>query len=73
MTHSLTLDEITLDGEVSVVPANACVLSTRDIGAVNAHTTLVEVKIRCEAVEIAGLGTVPVSGTVLVDQVDPPF
>ena len=73
MTHSLTLDEITIDGEVSVVPAGTCALSTRDIGAVNAHTTLVEVMIRCEAVEVSGLGTVLVSGTVLVDQVDPPF
>jgi len=72
MTHSLVLDEILFGGEANEVPAGACTLSSRDVGAVNPHTTLVELAIRCSAVEVAGLGTVPVVGTVLVHQVDPP-
>jgi len=72
MSHSLVLDEITIRGELTVVPASACVLSTRDVGAVNPHTTLVELTIRCSAVDVAGLGSVPVVGTVLVEQVEQP-
>ena len=71
-THALSLTDITIHGEGTVVPADACALSTTELGAVNAHTRLVALSIRCDAVAIVGLGTVPVVGDLLVEQIDPP-
>lgn len=49
------------------VPDGACSVERSDLGALNPRTTVVELAIRCEALDVADLGTVPVDGVLVVD------
>jgi hypothetical protein len=70
ISHSLELAEVSIDGAVSTLPPDACALSTTEVGIVNPHARLVELTIACEAVEIEGLGTVDVAGSLMVVEVE---
>jgi hypothetical protein len=72
-THATTLSFIEIEGEITEVPASACTIATREIGKVNPRNTLVEMTMRCPAVELPDLGSITIDGTVLVEQLEAPF
>jgi hypothetical protein len=65
-THRLTLANIEHDGEHDGVPAGACQLTDEELGKLNPRTTVIRLGIECAAVDVPGLGSVPVTGTVIV-------
>jgi hypothetical protein len=71
-THQLTLAHVALGGESVDVPADACELRQREIGRHNPRTAAIELSIRCSAVDVPGLGTVSISGTLFVDRIEFP-
>lgn len=72
-SHSLELAEVTIDGIVTELPPDACDLATTEIGRVNPHTRQLELRIACPPVEIGGLGTVTVEGTLMIEEIEPQF
>ena len=46
--------------------------SSQEIGKVNPRNTLVEMTIRCPAVELPGTGPIAIDGTVMVEQLEAP-
>lgn len=70
-THRLTLAHVMRDGIGSDVGEDACTLGTRELGKLNPRVTVVELSVQCAAVDVPGLGTVAISGTVIVEQVEP--
>jgi hypothetical protein len=69
-THRLTLVEAERDGTSADVAAGACRLATEEFGRLTPTAAVVELSIDCPAVEVPGLGTVPISGTVIVQQLE---
>ena len=49
------------------VPDGACSVERSDLGALNPRTTVAELAIRCDALDVADLGTVAVDGSLVVD------
>lgn len=70
--HQLTLANVARRGESVDVPADACELRERELGRHNPRTTVIELTIRCAAVDVPGLGTVSISGTLFVDRIEFP-
>ena len=67
-THRLTLVNVEHgDDDVDLDPG-ACSLTTVELGRLTPQAAVVEVTIQCPAAEVPGLGTVPISGTVIVQQ-----
>ncbi|HEX7172662.1 MAG TPA: hypothetical protein VF365_08655 [Candidatus Limnocylindria bacterium] len=54
------------------VPPDACSVNTTEIGLLNPHTRVVEMAIRCAAIEVVDLGTVTLDGTLIVELAEPP-
>lgn len=71
-THELTLAHVARGDESVAVPADACELRQREIGRHNPRTAAIELSIRCSAVDVPGLGTVSISGTLFVDRIEFP-
>ena len=71
-THQLTLAHVARGDESVDVPADACELRQREIGRHNPRTATIELSIRCSAVDVPGLGTVSISGTLFVDRIEFP-
>ena len=69
-THRLTLVNVERDGEDADLPSGACALETNELGRLTPGTAVVELTISCPAAEVPGLGTVPIGGTVIIQQVD---
>lgn len=67
-THALTPVSIERNDELSEIPADACELDTTELGMQNPRTRVLELVISCASVEVPGLGTVPISGTIVVDE-----
>jgi hypothetical protein len=70
--HSMVLSEVAYRGDVVQVPPGACSVTTEDIGLLNPHTRVADMTVRCAAVEIPALGTVPLDGSLIVELSDPP-
>ena len=71
-THQLTVATVER-GEVSAaVPSDACELREREVGRANPRTAVIELTIRCAGVDVPGLGTVPINGTLIVDRIEFP-
>ncbi len=68
--HRLTLVNVERDGADADLVAGACSLTTTELGRLTPGTAVVELTIDCPAAEVPGLGTVPITGTVIVQQVD---
>jgi hypothetical protein len=51
------------------VPEGACSIDRRELGKPSPNTMTVELTIECAAIEVPGLGQVPIGGTVIVDEV----
>jgi hypothetical protein len=71
--HRIGLIDIERDGEVLPVPDGACTLERTELGKQNPRDVTIELAIECAAVEVPGLGSVPISGTVVVDELGFPF
>jgi hypothetical protein len=78
-THRLALIEVgrgptpdarPFEGEVAAVPAGACNLGTNELGRQSPDTAVVELSISCPATEVPELGTVPITGTLIVQQLE---
>jgi hypothetical protein len=67
-THAITPATVVRDGEEADVPADACQVGRDELGKHNPRTTVIELVISCPAVEVPSLGTVPIEGTVVVDE-----
>lgn len=67
-THRLTMVTVERDGRAADVPPGACTLATDELGRLGPHVAVVELSIDCPAAEVPGIGTVPITGTVIVHQ-----
>ncbi|HUH17239.1 MAG TPA: hypothetical protein VMM85_04765, partial [Methylomirabilota bacterium] len=65
--HELTLVYVEVDGGRTEVADGACAVSTREIGMLNPHTSVIEVSLHCGEVDVPGLGPVPIVGSLIVD------
>ena len=65
-THRLTLVEVERDGASSGVAGGSCSLATDELGRLSPFVAVVELSIDCPVAEVPGLGTVPITGTVIV-------
>ena len=71
--HAMVLSELAYAARQPVqLPASACSVTTNDIGLLNPHTRVAEMAIRCAAIEVPDLGTVPLEGTLIVELSEPP-
>lgn len=68
-SHALTPATVERDGEFATIPEGACRIEREELGRQNPRTTVVELTISCSEVDVPGLGPVPISGTVVVDEV----
>lgn len=65
----LTLSAVILDGDTFIdLGEDGCPLTTREIGQLNPRTTVVEQSFACPPVDADGLGSVVVSGSLIVEQ-----
>ena len=71
-THRLTVATVARGEEAVDLPEDACELREREIGRHNPRTAVIELSIRCVAVDVPGLGTVSISGTLFVDRIEFP-
>jgi hypothetical protein len=69
-THRLGLISVERDGEVSSLAAGACSLTMNELGRLTPSAAVVELTIDCPAAEVPGLGNVPITGTVIIQQVE---
>ena len=69
-THRLTLVEVERDGTSAAVAAGACSLATDELGRLSPSVAVVELSIDCPVAEVPGLGTVPITGTVIIQQLE---
>jgi hypothetical protein len=69
-THRLGLISVEREGEVSSLAAGACSLTMNELGRLTPSAAVVELTIDCPAAEVPGLGNVPITGTVIIQQVE---
>ena len=58
------------DGETTTLAPGACSLETNELGRLTPTAAIVEMTINCPSAEVPGRGTVPITGTVIVQQLD---
>ena len=66
-THELDVGSVILAGDSAEFADGACSVARTDIGILNPRTSVVELSVRCDAVEIPGLGSVAVDGSIVAD------
>lgn len=71
-THRTSVTGVMRAAETVGIPEGACGLQRAELGRPNPRTTTVELTIECAAVDVPGLGVVPISGTVVVDELEFP-
>jgi hypothetical protein len=69
-SHAVSVAEVVYDGDVVRVDGG-CSVSEREIGRLNPHTRVSELRVECAPLEIPELGTVPLTGTVVAELVEP--
>jgi hypothetical protein len=69
-THGLSVAEVVYEGDVTRVDAG-CSVSEREIGLLNPHTRVAELRVDCSGLEIPTLGPVALTGTVVAELVEP--
>jgi hypothetical protein len=68
--HRLALVNVERDGADADLAPGACSLGTTELGRLTPSTAVVELTIECPVADVPGLGTVPITGTVIVQQID---
>ncbi|HVM24050.1 MAG TPA: hypothetical protein VM253_01460 [Candidatus Limnocylindrales bacterium] len=72
-SHEMRLVGVHLDSRrFAEVPRGACSLGVVELGRLNSFTTVIELSVDCDALDVSGLGVVPVNGTLIVEQADTP-
>ena len=71
--HGLVLSEILFDQSNTEVAVDACELSTTEVGILNPHTRLLELTVDCPSLELANGATISISGSLMVEEVEPQF
>jgi hypothetical protein len=66
-THELAVGSIVVGGESVEVANGACSATRNDIGLLNPRTSVVELNVACDAVDVPELGSVPVTGSLVAD------
>lgn len=66
--RTLSMVNVARNGADVNLPDGGCVLASVELGQLNPRTTVVELSIDCESVEVPGLGAVPVRGTVIAER-----
>jgi hypothetical protein len=69
-THAITVTEVQFAGDT--VTPRGCTVGEERIGLLNPHTRVVELSIRCDALDVPALGTVRLDGTIVADLAEPP-
>jgi hypothetical protein len=69
-THRLTIVEVERAGEVTELGPGACSLGQNELGRLTPGTAIVELSIDCPAVDVAGLGAVPIRGAPIIQQIE---
>lgn len=72
-THRLTLTRLARDGTEADVASGSCTVEVSELGRLNPRTTVIEVTFACSDIEVPGLGAVPISGTVIAEQIEVSF
>lgn len=70
--RQLALTAVDRRGTVAMVPPDGCELETDDLGQLNPRTTVLELTVDCAAVDVPDIGTVPITGTVVVERLEWP-
>ncbi|HSI99752.1 MAG TPA: hypothetical protein VLA59_05145, partial [Patescibacteria group bacterium] len=71
-TRGLSLLNVVRDESDVTLPGVGCPLTSEELGQLNARTTVIEVSFQCDAVEVPGLGAVPITGTLVVERLEWP-
>lgn len=69
-THAISVSEVQFAGDA--VTPSGCTVGEERIGLLNPHVRVVDLTIRCDAVDLPTLGTVPLDGSVIAEVSDPP-
>lgn len=69
-THGIALAHVQRGGELVEVAPGDCSISSRPLGMVNPRTTLLDMAVRCPAVELPGVGTVAIDASVVVEEIE---
>jgi hypothetical protein len=69
-SHGLSVAEVVYGGDVVRIDGG-CSVAEREIGMLNPHTRVSELRIECAELEIPTLGTVALNGTVVAELVEP--
>lgn len=72
MSHKLALAAVGRQGTEVDVPEGGCAIQREELGKPNPRATTVRLTISCPAVEVPGLGAVPIDSTVVVDELEFP-
>jgi hypothetical protein len=71
-TRTVALVNVARGGAEAALPGRGCVLGSHELGPLNPRTTVIELRVDCEGVEVPGLGTVPIRGMVIVERLEWP-
>lgn len=71
-TLTIALVNVARDGADAALPGDGCALGSHELGQLNPRTTVIELIIDCEGVEVPGMGAVAIRGTVIVDRLEWP-
>jgi hypothetical protein len=70
-THELSVSEVGYRGDVVTI-SGGCAVDEREIGVLNPHTRVVELGLRCERIAFPTHGELSLTGSVIVEMVEPP-
>lgn len=72
-THGVALAYVQQAEELVPVEPGACSISSQLIGMVNPRVRLLDMTVRCLAVDLPGAGTVPIEASLIVEEIASPF
>jgi hypothetical protein len=72
-THGVALAYVQRGDELVEVAPGACSISSRQLGMVNPRTTLLDMSVRCAAVDLPDVGVVAIDGSLIVEEIASPF
>jgi hypothetical protein len=72
-THGVALAYVQRSDELVEVPPSACSIGSRQLGMVNPRTSLLDMTVRCAAVDLPGAGQVAIDATLIVEEIASPF
>lgn len=71
-SHALSLANVRVGNSDVDVPAGACTFDRVELGMHNPRTRVVELSMSCPSVDVPGTGSVAISGSVVVDELQWP-